>query len=175
MCTKSQSVAPNKNFSQFTLKADTGASRHFIKDEHRQYLSDLTEINNGPCATLPDNTRIHPTFVGDLPITTMLTRQSKEALVYPKIENESLLSIGQLCDDNCVAIFTRQHLYVLKNGIPILKGKRNHIDRLWDVHLEGTAKSNSTKSDQINYIVLRYQTKKAIPASTISSPILSYI
>lgn len=143
------------------MKADTGASRHFIKEKHQEYLSNLTEIDNGPCATLPDNTKIHPTYVGELPITATMTKQAKEALVYPKIENESLLSIGQLCDDNCVAIFTRQNLYILKDGVPILEGKRNYIDRLWDVHLKSKTNENSAKQkEQLNYIVLQNQTKR---------------
>ena len=49
------------------------------------------------------------------------------------LSNASLLSIGQLCDDDCVAVFDKGHLRIFKQGILILKGQRNLIDGLWDI------------------------------------------
>ena len=46
-----------------------------------------------------------------------------------------MLSIGQLCDDNCWGLFNKKDLLRFKNKKLILKGKRNKTDGLWDVRL----------------------------------------
>jgi hypothetical protein len=87
-------------------------------------------------------------------------------LVYPSITNESLLSIGQLCDDNCIALFTKQALHIFKNDNLIMKGIRNQQDRLWDVPFNTNlhTPSSSLRTTQkyptsINYIVQKDQSK----------------
>ena len=44
-----------------------------------------------------------------------------------------MLSIGQLCDDDCLALFSKRHLWALKYNKIILSGIRNTTDVLWDV------------------------------------------
>ena len=56
-----------------TLKADTGASKTFIKTSHQHLLHSVTPLHTGPDAHLPDGTVIHPTSVGVLPFTTKLS------------------------------------------------------------------------------------------------------
>ena len=41
------------------------------------------------------------------------------------------MSIGQLCDDNYIAIFSKNHLNNFKNKELVLKGKCNEQDVLW--------------------------------------------
>ena len=53
----------------------------------------------------------------------------------PKLTNSSLLSIGQLRDDNCAAFFRKHDLHVFKNNKLVLNGVRNYFDGLWDVLL----------------------------------------
>ena len=48
----------------------------------------------------------------------------------PFLTNSSLLSVGQLCDNDCVAIFTKREMFIRKDGRVILQGKRNFIDGL---------------------------------------------
>ena len=47
--------------------------------------------------------------------------------------NDSLLSIGHLCDKGCIAVFSKDNLRVLHNNKLILQGYRNTNDGLWDV------------------------------------------
>ena len=72
---------------------------------------------------------------GYLPLSSSLSASAKQAQVFNKITNSSLISIGQLCDDDCTATFTKTDMKVSKNGTPILNGPRNHYDGLWDVVL----------------------------------------
>lgn len=62
----SLSVAPNNctNYINNVLKADSGASKNFIRKEDKMLLNNVHPLINGPKAKLPDNTRIHSTSSG---------------------------------------------------------------------------------------------------------------
>ena len=68
--------------------------------------------------------------------------------------NESLISIGQLCDDDCIAIFSKNDLNIFKNNKLVLQGKRNKTGGLWNVPLAPTIKSHEYS---INFIVHKKQ------------------
>ena len=121
----------------------------------------MKHISNGPSAILPNKTTIKPSHTGQLPFHTHLSTKATTSLVYPELTNESLLSIGKLCDDNCIAIFDKHHLHITKNNRIILKGHRNLKDGLWDVSLPprqlksntSATSLNNTSRPTINYII----------------------
>ena len=51
-----------------TLKADTGASKNFVKTNDKIHLNELTNIFDGPIAILPSNTIICLTHEVKLPL-----------------------------------------------------------------------------------------------------------
>jgi hypothetical protein len=132
------------------MKADSGASRTYLKGTHAKFLQNHKKLQHGPTATLPDGSQINTTAQGNLPLHSSL---NIEGFVYPHLPNESLLSIGQLCNQGCIAIFEKEHFYIMKNGKLILKGRRNFKDGLWDVPFE------KHKIDTINYIINKDQSK----------------
>ena len=75
---------------------------------------------------------------GHLPLSSLLTKQAKEALLIPELRSSSLISLGQLCDDNCTVELTKHYLRVYKNGKIILRGIRNYNDGLWDIPVQKT-------------------------------------
>ena len=92
------------------MKADSGATKTYLKKKHQKYLENLMKLSNGPLAVLPNNKTIQAISKGDLPLHPLLNHS---ALVFPALESESLLSIGQVCDDGCIAVFdkkTTEHL-----------------------------------------------------------------
>ena len=117
LCQANSLFVPSDNISNkntlFKLKADTGASKHFIKNEHKTFLAQIQKLFDGPRAMLPNKNTIKATHKGNLILHNQLSQSSRQAFVYPKLTNESLLSIGQLCDDNCLAIF-QNITYMLK-------------------------------------------------------------
>ena len=130
------SVAPNSNTlnnSSTCLKADTGASKNFVRDTDVSFLTKVNSLQHGPIAKLPNNNTIQAKRQGLLPFSKHLSTAATSALVFPDLKNSSLLSIGQLCDDNCLAIFGKHDLEVIKDNNIILRGKRNFQDGLWDV------------------------------------------
>ena len=99
--------------------------------------------------------------VGILPLHQSLTNRAKQVQVLPKLTNSSLLSIGQLCDDNCAALFRKHDLHVFKYNKLVLKGVRNYCDGLWDVPLPQyeNIRGDQQRQQKINVIVPKNQTQ----------------
>ena len=94
------------------------------------FLIHAQSLMNAPEATLPINTHTKAAIQG---ILSLHSDCSTNALVYPHLSNASLLSIGQLYNEGCIAIFDKRKLLILKNGNIILFGARNLSDDLLDV------------------------------------------
>ena len=131
------------------LKADTGASSTFLKQEHKKYINHPINIQNGPQVHLPDNTTLTPTLKGSITLNDSLTMNS---FLLPGMKNESLLSVGQLCDQGCIAVFTKNDLQVFHNNKKILHGHRNITDGLWDVPFQH-------QKQTINYVLTQTKPK----------------
>ena len=80
-----------------------------------------------------DTTTLTIQQICEVPIHQSISTSAKSAYIVPGLENASLLSIGKLCDDNCMALFTKENLFVIKNDKLILQGLWNENDGLWDV------------------------------------------
>ena len=80
------------------MKADSGASETYLKKEHKKYLPQTQTLPDDPKAILPNNTTIQAISKGNLPLHATFKH---EALVFPALQSESLLSIGQVCDEDC--------------------------------------------------------------------------
>lgn len=98
------------------LKADTGASKNFIREQDQHFLQNIKQLRNGLSAKLPNNQCITPTSTGNLSLNPTLSTTAQSALVYPALKNLSLLSIGQLCDDDCLAVFHTKNYGLLKTN-----------------------------------------------------------
>ena len=141
------------------MKADSGATRTYIKPEHSSYIQDVKSLINGPEAILPDGSTIQASQQGNI---TFQHNVKLPSLIYPKLTSESLLSIGQLCDQGCIAKFSEKALHVFKNGELILSGQRNKVDGLWDVPFptnNGMYYIKNKVLPKVNYIITRDKSK----------------
>ena len=96
---------------QQILKVDSGATKTYLQLKHEKILQNAELLRNGPYATLSDNSKIQATVKFTLPLHPNLAPM---AFVYPNLNNESLLSIGQLCGNACITIFDKSKLSILK-------------------------------------------------------------
>ena len=64
---------------------------------------------------LADNTTIQAKAVGTLPLSSELSLPAKEAHVFSELKHP-LLSLGQLCDDDCDILLTKTKLVAKKNN-----------------------------------------------------------
>ena len=126
-------------------------------------LSNVHATPFGPTVMLPNSTHIQATHSGQLPFHASISDRAKKAHLLEGITNSSLISIGQLCDDDCVAILDKQKIKIFKNDACILSGTRNTTDGLWDIPIPSpTSKQENTlftSTHQANAIILKNQSK----------------
>ena len=64
-----------------------------------------------------------------------MSKTVTNAYVFEELTNASLISVGQLCDDDSTAIFNKYDISIVKDGATIIKGSFNMVDLLWDIEL----------------------------------------
>lgn len=134
------------------MKADSGASKHFVKEIDQTILSSIQHDTN-TSVILPNKMELKTNTVGTLPLSSSLTSRASLVNVLPGMTKSSLLSIRQLCNDDCTAIFNKYNLHIYKNDNLILKGDRNRSDGLWDVPVM------KKSQEAVNAIIRKDKTK----------------
>jgi hypothetical protein len=103
-------------------KADSGASRHYITENDANVLTQYQKVKNGPTVFLPNLQTMSAIAKGLLPFTENLSYNARTAHVFEKLQSSSLISLGQLCDDDCNIYLNKQKIFVFKdNDIIIVK------------------------------------------------------
>ena len=62
--------------------------------------------------------------------------------MFDSLKTGSTVSIGQLCDDDYISLFTKYDVKTIKNNKVIINGKRNNHG-LWDIPLKKTSKPST--------------------------------
>ena len=119
-------------------KGDTGASHHYWTNNNKSILKNLTKMK-GISVQLPNSEIITSTEKGELPLSSLLSPQAKNAIVLPKLTSANLISLGQLCDDGCSIVLDKNKMIAVKDNTIVLKGKRNKKDGLWDIPITKTS------------------------------------
>jgi len=158
-------------------KLDSGASRHYLKPTHAKYLTNITTSRTNSSIILPNNETVQANIQGNLKIHPKLSAHASRALIVPKLTNESLLSVGQFCDDGCHVHFSKNNVHVLKNKQIVLQGRRNNKDGLWDIPFTNSpiqhTKQNTKINHNINFIITKDKSKTELAQfihATLFSP-----
>jgi len=122
--------------------ADTGSTGHYINSTTPQSkLSDSAQTL--PIVTLPDNSTITASHASQLHLSPHLSQEATMAYSFPSI-GTPLVSIGKICDDECVAVFTKHQCFILKDEHidvsqiahkSFLTGPRDPTTKLWNFNL----------------------------------------
>ena len=72
------------------------------------------------------------TVNGKLPLSDKLSSNAQSAFVLDDLKTGTLISLAQLCDDDCVAIFNKYDVKILKNNKIIITGTRM-ANGLWSL------------------------------------------
>ena len=102
--------------------SSTLAQGHFLITSPT-YTYAIQPATNPIMVQLPNGNKIVTTHTMTLPIPD-LPLAAGQAHIFPDLMVHSLISIGQLCDHRCEALFTAKHVVITKNGKPIITG--NH-------------------------------------------------
>lgn len=111
-------------------KVDTGTSITFIKTTHISHLKNVEMSQSRIRVLLSNNETLITSDQVKLQFNDCLTNIAEKAHVLPGMTHESLISIGQLCDHNCIAIFSKNDFNILKNNTLVLREKLNKQDGL---------------------------------------------
>ena len=155
------------------LAADTGTTGHFVQcPEHmNDYLAydgpmfNVTKATAPINVTLPDNSTMANTHEGTLRIPGVSPAASK-AYIFSNMAS-SLLSIGQLCDDGCIALFDKCRVIIIKDNAVILMGRRDPQTKLWVVDLDDAPTMEPMPGPNI----LQYAANAAIAKETVAERI----
>jgi hypothetical protein len=110
---------------------------------------------------MPNGTTIQSLHTCNL-LLTDLPPQARQAHILPGLVHNSLISLVQLCDNECSITFTQDQVTVSKNGKHLMYGSQDPKSRLWRVDLKqrfetkhvqcNHAHDNSNQKDLINYL-----------------------
>ena len=103
---------------------DSGASNHFLKPTDTDCLKNIKPAPS-IAIKMPDSTLVEANQKGLLPLSKKFSEKTRTARIVPKLSSESVLSVGNVCDDNTTTIFNSKNVYVAKNNEIILEGYRN--------------------------------------------------
>jgi hypothetical protein len=84
---------------------------------------------------MPNGMSIQSSHTCDL-LLTDLPPQARKVHVFPGLVDNSLISVGQLCDNECDVIFNKDTVSGMNNGNCVMLGARDPQSGLWRVNLE---------------------------------------
>ena len=88
------------------------------------------EPNTSVKVTLPNNYPISLTQSSTIPLSNKLSAKAREAIVFHNLQSSSLMSLGQLHDDDYKVLLDKKELNVHENNQVLPKGHRNPTDGL---------------------------------------------
>jgi hypothetical protein len=110
---------------------------------------------------MPNGTTIQSSHTCGL-LLTYLPPQARKAHILPGLVHNSLISVGQLCDNGCNVTFTQEQVTVSRDVKCVMYVSRDPRSRLWRVDLKkkfetknvqcNHAHDNSSQKDLINYL-----------------------
>ena len=122
---------------------DTAATKHYITEDVLDICKSVQDTN-GPNVAVADGRIMTPTKKCILPLPAKLRDKAKVAFSFDNLQSGSLISIGQLCDDDCIAIFSKYDVQIIKDGQVLIKGRQTD-NGLWNIPLSETPESITTE------------------------------
>ena len=121
-CLNTLTVIPSSSNNYISLKADSGSRKTYIRPQNKEILHQQQMIKDSPQIKILNRMSMHAIQSGILPLHEFLSKEAKQASVLEGLSNTSLLSIRQLCDDDCIVIFDKKNMHVFKKGQCIMRG-----------------------------------------------------
>ena len=115
--------------------ADAAASKHYVNPNQEKYCKIGTRIHNPPIIRSANGNVLEATHKTTIILPKELSTIAKEGYILPKLSTNTLISIGQLCDDKCIATFDAMSVKISKNNKIILEGSRDSKTGMWHMPL----------------------------------------
>ena len=119
----------------FTRIIDTGTSHHNLALGDGNPKDYIPYATNAPQVMIPNGTNIIAHARCNLQIPRV-SKQASEADILLTFK-DSLISVGQLCDDNCTTTFSKHRCTIYnKNNKPVITGIRNPETGLYEQEMK---------------------------------------
>ena len=118
------------------MLADTAASHHHLQKNAERACTKVHK-SKGTHVTVVNSDDITPHSNAQIPLAPALLRKAQHAFFFYDLKKGSLLSIGQVCDDDFIAIFTKYDVKILKNNTFIIIVRQN-ANSLWNIPFKPT-------------------------------------
>lgn len=134
--------------------ADSGCTGHFLQEN--SHCLDKKGTTSGITVLLPNKARMKATNTCTLDLPS-LPLDARQGHTFPALA-KSLISIGVLCDANCVATFSKWKLVISRNNEVLMQGNCDSPTGLWTLPLKEThASANSayqttTQADHVQFL-----------------------
>ena len=118
--------------SPSTFVLDSGTTSHFSKPS--DIADNVQPAHPGVRVQMPNAAIVRSTHTGTLPLPSLkpLPPEASQTHIIPHLQ-QSLVSIGVLCDHGCKAIFDQHSAVIMHKEKPILTGHRTN-NGLWTVY-----------------------------------------
>ena len=128
---------PTVAHSPVTSKAlpDTAATSHYLHPSALPHYSHVAHTTSVPTVQVANGDIIKPAFSSTLKLSSKLSSRSQSAHVFNNITTGSLISMGQLCNDDFFSIFTKYYVEILNHNQVIITGFRDRTNGLWNIPL----------------------------------------
>ena len=109
---------------------------------------------------------IYPTKKAILPPSNKLTEKARVAFSFNNLKSSSLILIGKLCDENCIAIFSKYDVQIIRHSEILINGKRTD-NGLWKIPLSknqptlGLNPPETTEKKQVANGIIKVDTEKS--------------
>ena len=124
-----------KNNYPSTKKAilDSGSIGHFLTNRSPQ--TNIQRNHTPLKIRQPDGNTLVSKNKCKLKIYPKLTKKAREAYSFKNI-TFPLISVAKLCDDDCMVIFGKKVVYIIKKGKVISEAPRDSVTKLWTTQLD---------------------------------------
>ena len=128
-------VVPPKEYTNHAAIVDMGATGHYLDTTAEQYCTNTQHTNARPSIRVANSKNIDTTKRVLVPLAKELLTKAKVRHIFDSLQSGSLITIGQLCNNDCVALFTKYDVKIYKDGLVIIVGEHNETNSLWNIPL----------------------------------------
>ena len=114
-------------------KYDSDASNNYWHNEDTSVITNVKYTRYGPKAKFPNKVTVSAKIIGITPLASSLSAHTKKTHIFDGLNSASLIYLGQLCNDDYIAILYKNEINIIKGKKSILKGYINKTYGLWDI------------------------------------------
>ena len=129
-------VLSTANQANHTAMVDTGATGHYLDAASEQHCINVQPTDTGPSVQVPNRDNLETISKRVIvPLAKELSDQAKVGHIFDSLKSGSLISSGQLCDDDCIALFTKFNVKIYKKSVKLSSSAKEITPTVYGIFL----------------------------------------